>query len=89
MFRLIVTVCPFFISKSSFHVIHIISTADSSFSILFRKFGDCDIVKAFAALDSPAGSPAMSGNTLAKAIELVTKATEEDQKKNYAEALKL
>ena len=31
----------------------------------------------------------MSGNTLAKAIELVTKATEEDQKKNYGEALKL
>jgi vacuolar protein-sorting-associated protein 4 len=31
----------------------------------------------------------MSGNTLQKAIELVTKATEEDQKKNYAEALKL
>jgi len=31
----------------------------------------------------------MSGNTLQKAIELVTKATEEDQKKNYGEALKL
>ena len=36
-----------------------------------------------------AGGGAMSGNTLAKAIELVTKATEEDQKKNYGEALKL
>ncbi|KAH3775119.1 vacuolar protein sorting-associated protein 4B-like isoform X2 [Dreissena polymorpha] len=31
----------------------------------------------------------MSGNTLQKAIELVTKATEEDKKKNYEEALKL
>ena len=31
----------------------------------------------------------MSGNTLQKAIDLVTKATEEDQNKNYAEALKL
>ena len=31
----------------------------------------------------------MSGNALQKAIDLVTKATEEDQKKNYAEALKL
>ena len=31
----------------------------------------------------------MSGNTLQKAIDLVTKATEEDQKKNYAEALRL
>ena len=32
---------------------------------------------------------AMSGKTLEKAIELVKKATEEDEKKNYAEALKL
>jgi len=31
----------------------------------------------------------MSGNTLQKAIDLVTKATEEDKKKNYEEALKL
>ncbi len=31
----------------------------------------------------------MSGNTLQKAIDLVTKATEEDKNKNYAEALKL
>jgi len=31
----------------------------------------------------------MSGQTLQKAIDLVTKATEEDQNKNYAEALKL
>lgn len=31
----------------------------------------------------------MSGNTLQKAIDLVTKATEEDKKKNYAEALRL
>ena len=43
---------------------------------------------------SPARSPvgfavAMSGKTLEKAIELVKKATEEDEKKNYAEALKL
>ena len=30
----------------------------------------------------------MSGNTLQKAIDLVTKATEEDKKKNYEEALK-
>lgn len=30
-----------------------------------------------------------TGNTLQKAIELVTKATEEDKKKNYEEALKL
>jgi len=30
-----------------------------------------------------------TGNTLQKAIDLVTRATEEDQKKNYAEALKL
>uniref|UniRef100_A0A914V7I0 MIT domain-containing protein n=1 Tax=Plectus sambesii TaxID=2011161 RepID=A0A914V7I0_9BILA len=31
----------------------------------------------------------MSGQTLQKAIELVTKATEEDKKKNYEEALRL
>jgi len=31
----------------------------------------------------------MSGNTLQKAIDLVTKATEEDKKKNYEEALRL
>ena len=31
----------------------------------------------------------MSGNTLQKAIDLVTKATEEDKNKNYEEALKL
>jgi len=31
----------------------------------------------------------MSGNTLQKAIDLVTKATEEDRNKNYAEALRL
>jgi len=31
----------------------------------------------------------MSGNTLQKAIDLVTKATEEDKNKNYAEALRL
>merc|ERR1740124_989063 len=31
----------------------------------------------------------MSGNTLQKAIDLVTKATEEDKKGNYTEALKL
>jgi len=31
----------------------------------------------------------MSGNTLQKGIDLVTKATEEDKNKNYAEALKL
>lgn len=31
----------------------------------------------------------MSGNALQKAIDLVTKATEEDKRKNYAEALKL
>merc|ERR1711909_38545 len=30
-----------------------------------------------------------SGNTLQKAIDLVTKATEEDKNKNYEEALKL
>ena len=30
----------------------------------------------------------MSGNTLQKAIDLVTKATEEDKNKNYEEALK-
>jgi len=30
----------------------------------------------------------MAGNTLQKAIELVTKATEEDKNKNYAEALR-
>ena len=41
-----------------------------------------------AGVESPPGG-AMSGNTLQKAIELVTKATEEDQKKNYGEALKL
>ena len=31
----------------------------------------------------------MSGNTLQKAIDLVTKATEEDKNKNYEEALRL
>ena len=31
----------------------------------------------------------MSGNTLQKAIDLVTKATEEDKNKNYSEALRL
>ena len=31
---------------------------------------------------------AMSGNTLQKAIDLVTKATEEDKNKNYEEALR-
>ncbi|GAU93715.1 hypothetical protein RvY_05611 [Ramazzottius varieornatus] len=31
----------------------------------------------------------MSGNAIAKAIDLVTKATEEDKKKNYTEALRL
>ena len=31
----------------------------------------------------------MSGQTLQKAIDLVTKATEEDKAKNYDEALKL
>lgn len=31
----------------------------------------------------------MAGNTLQKAIELVTKATEEDKKKNYEEALRM
>jgi vacuolar protein-sorting-associated protein 4 len=31
----------------------------------------------------------MSGNTLQKAIDLVTRATEEDKNKNYEEALKL
>ena len=30
----------------------------------------------------------MSGNTLQKAIDLVTKATEEDKNKNYEEALR-
>ena len=30
----------------------------------------------------------MSGNTLQKAIDLVTKATEEDKAKNYEEALR-
>lgn len=30
-----------------------------------------------------------SGTTLQKAIDLVTKATEEDRNKNYAEALRL
>lgn len=30
-----------------------------------------------------------TGSTLQKAIDLVTKATEEDTKKNYAEALRL
>jgi len=34
-------------------------------------------------------SYAMSGNTLQKAIDLVTKATEEDKNKNYEEALRL
>lgn len=39
--------------------------------------------------NSPSSLLPMSGNTLQKAIELVTKATEEDKKKNYEEALKL
>ena len=34
------------------------------------------------------GVSAMSGNTLQKAIDLVTKATEEDKNKNYEEALR-
>lgn len=32
---------------------------------------------------------ASTGNTLQKAIDLVTKATEEDRNKNYGEALRL
>lgn len=32
---------------------------------------------------------ASTGNTLQKAIDLVTKATDEDRNKNYAEALRL
>ena len=39
-----------------------------------RQFGGC--------------AAAMSGNTLQKAIDLVTKATEEDKNKNYEEALR-
>ena len=49
---------------------------------------DNNLQSAFSSWPFPE-TATMSGNTLQKAIELVTKATEEDQKKNYAEALKL